>query len=265
MSKRDIDGIEATWGNIDAALELIEKIARRDGVGGILAEGVREASRRMGKGSERYAVEVKGLEIPMHEPRAKKGSGLAYATSIRGGCHVQSFHDTEVEVPNAASEIGIFKPLDRRDTSREKVEIITKSMDWCAVCNSLILCVSPGWTGFDYALNVVTGWDFKVEDLMTIGERMNNLCRCFNAREGMSRKNDYLPPRFTEDPLPDGPSKGQRLSKEQLEDMLDDYYEIRGWDKKTGNPQVCTDFLRMEVRGNLGDLHLKSVGGLLRS
>jgi aldehyde:ferredoxin oxidoreductase len=244
ISKNNIDGIDATWGNVNAALKLIDKIASRDGVGDVLAEGVREASRRIGKGSERYAVEVKGLEIPMHEPRAKKGLGLAYATSIRGGCHVQSFHDTELEVPNAAPEIGISKPLDRHETSREKVEAITKSMDWCAICNSLILCVSPGWTGFEYArpvflteaLNVVTGWDFKVEDLMVIGERMNNLCRCFNAREGMSRKDDYLPPRFTEDPLPDGPSKGQRLSKEQLENMLDDYYEIRGWDMKTGNP-----------------------------
>ena len=244
LSETDIDGIEATWGNVDASLRLIEKIAKRDGVGNILAEGIRRAAAKIGKGSERYAVEVKGMEIPMHEPRAKKGMGLSYATSNRGGCHMQSFHDTDLEVANAAPEIGISEPIDRHDTSRRKVELIKRSQDWVAVTNALLLCTSPGWIGYNYTkpsinaevLNAITGWNLRVEDLLIAGERMNNLCRCFNAREGLTRKDDYLPPRFTEDPLPDGPSKGQRLSKEQLEEMLDDYYDIRGWDKKTGNP-----------------------------
>jgi aldehyde:ferredoxin oxidoreductase len=244
LSKPDIDGIEATWGNADAVLKLIEKIATRDGVGNFLAEGVRRAAKKFGRGSERYAVEVKGMEIPMHEPRAKKGMGLSYATSNRGGCHVQSFHDTDMEAPNASPEIGISNPIDKHETTRNKVDIIKRSQDWVAVTNSLLLCTSPGWVRFNYvkpsfnaeALNAITGWDMKVEDLLLAGERMNNLCRCFNAREGLTRKDDYLPPRFTEDPLPDGPSKGQRLTKEQLDDMLDNYYDLRGWDKITGNP-----------------------------
>ena len=244
ISKSDTDGIDAKWGNADAALKLIEKIANREGCGDLLADGVRSAAKRIGRGSERYAVEVKGLEIPMHEARAKKGMGMTYAVSNRGGCHVQCFHDTELEVANAAPDIGITKPLDRHDTSREKVEIITRSQDWVGICNSLLICTSPGWTGFNLlrpaflteALNVVTGWNMKVEDLMLMGERMNNLCRCFNAREGITRKDDYLPPRFTEDPLPEGPSKGQRFSKEELGHMLDDYYDLRGWDKDTGMP-----------------------------
>lgn len=244
LSKAELDGIEATWGNAGAVLKLIEKIATRNGVGNILAEGVRRAAKNLGRGSERYAVEVKGMEIPMHEPRAKKGMGLSYATSIRGGCHMQSFHDTDIEGPNASPEIGISNPVDRHDTTRTKVDIIKRSQDWVAVTNSLLLCTSPGWVGFNYvkpsfnteALNAITGWDLRVEDLLLAGERMNNLCRCFNAREGLTRKDDYLPPRFTEDPLPDGPSKGQRLTIEQLEDMLDNYYDLRGWDKRTGNP-----------------------------
>jgi len=244
VSADDIDGIEATWGNIDAALKLIEKIAKRDGVGDLLAEGVKRAAEKMGRGSKRYAMEVKGLEVPMHEPRAKKGVGLSYATSIKGACHMQAFHDTDMERENVAPEIGIFKALDRHATSRDKVEMVKRSQDWVAVTNSLLLCTSPGWIGFNYttpsflteALNAITGWNFKVGNLMTIGERINNLCRCFDAREGTSRKDDYLPPRFIEEPLPDGPSKGQRISKEELEDMLDNYYELRGWDKTTGNP-----------------------------
>jgi aldehyde:ferredoxin oxidoreductase len=108
----------------------------------------------------------------------------------------------------------------------------------------MMLCTGISWTGFEYqrpafcveAINAATGWNLTVEDVLRAGERMNNLCRCFNAREGVTRKDDYLPPRFTEDPLPDGPSKGQRIPKEELQSMLDNYYELRGWDKKTGNP-----------------------------
>jgi len=246
ISKENIDGIEAKWGDADAALKLIEKVATRDGVGDLLAEGIKKAAEKIGRGSERYAMEVKGLEVPLHEPRAKKGLGLAYATSIRGACHMQSFHDTDFERDNAAPEIGISKALNRHDTSRDKVEAIMRSQDWVAVTNSLLLCTSPAWVGYNYTkpafltetLNAITGADFNVDDLMLIGERANNLCRCFNAREGMSRKDDYLPSRFIEEPLPDGPSKGQRISDKELTDMLDNYYELRGWDKQTGNPRA---------------------------
>jgi aldehyde:ferredoxin oxidoreductase len=246
ISKEEIDGIDATWGNADAALNLIEKIGTRNGIGDLLAEGIRIAARKIGKGSERYAMEVKGLEVPMHEPRAKKGLGLSYATSVRGACHMQSFHDTDCESDNAAPEIGISKGLNRHDTSREKVNMIKLSQDWIAVTNSLLLCTAPAWVGFNYTrptflaetLNAITGLDFTVEDLIKIGERTNNLCRCFNVREGITRKDDYLPKRFMEEPLPDGPSKGQRLPRQDLERMLDDYYELRGWDKKTGIPSA---------------------------
>jgi aldehyde:ferredoxin oxidoreductase len=122
--------------------------------------------------------------------------------------------------------------------------MIRRSQDWVAVTNSLLLCTSPAWVGFNYtkptflaeAINAITGLKFTVDELMIIGERANNLCRCFNAREGMTRKEDYLPPRFVEESLPDGPSKGQRISKEELTNMLEDYYELRGWNKETGNP-----------------------------
>ena len=261
ITRADIDGIEVTWGNVEAALKLIEKIATREGVGNILAEGVKRAAKTFGRGSERYAIEVKGMEAPMHEPRAKKGMGLSYATSSRGGCHMQSFHDTELEAPDASPEIGISDTVDRHDTTRNKVDMIKRSQDWVAVTNSLLLCTSPGWTGFNYTrpsfnvetLNAITGWDMKVEDLLLTGERMNNLCRCFNAREGLTRKDDYLPPRFTEDTLPDGPSKGQRLTKEQLRDMLKNYYYLRGWDKRTGNPtekklrELGLEFVRLST------------------
>jgi aldehyde:ferredoxin oxidoreductase len=157
---------------------------------------------------------------------------------------MQSFHDSDLERDNVAPEIGISKALNRHDTSREKVDAIKRSQDWVAVTNSLLLCTSPAWVGFNYTrpallaetLGAITGWNLQADDLLTIGERINNLCRCFDVRNGISRKDDCLPPRFMDEPLPDGPSKGQRISREELEDMLDNYYELRGWDKETGHP-----------------------------
>ncbi len=244
ISKDDIDGIEATWGNIDAAITLIKKISEREGAGDWLAEGLKKATEKIGRGSERYAVEVKGLEIPMHEPRQKKGVGLSYATSVRGGCHMQAFHDGDLEGGDATPEIGISKAMNRHDTSFDKVDAVKRSQDWIAITNSLLLCTSPGWFGYTYnkpaylteALNVITGWNCEVTELLQTGERINNLARSFSVREGLTRKDDYLPPRFTEEELPDGPSKGHRIPKETLQEMLDNYYELRGWDKTTGHP-----------------------------
>jgi aldehyde:ferredoxin oxidoreductase len=235
----DLDGIKATWGNAEGAMALIEKIAHRDGIGDLLAEGIRKAALHFGKGSERYMMEVKGLEVPMHEPRGKKGVGLAYAISGRGACHEQAFHDTDTEADNVAPEIGIAKGLNRHDTSRLKADMVKRSQDWVAVTNSALQCTAPAWVGYEYtkptflveALNSVTGLNFSVDELMIIGERMNNLCRCFNVREGISRKDDYLPRRFIEEPLPDGPSQGQRITNEELQNMLDNYYELRGWNR----------------------------------
>ena len=157
---------------------------------------------------------------------------------------MQAFHDPDLESDNACPELGIVKGLSRFDTSRDKVEIVVKSQDWVAITNSLLLCTSAGWFGYDYnnpqfmvdVTKAITGWDTTLEELMKTGERMNNLCRCFNAREGVTRKDDYLPPRFTEDKLIGGSAAGHRISKEVLNEMLDDYYDLRGWDKTTGLP-----------------------------
>jgi aldehyde:ferredoxin oxidoreductase len=243
ITKEDTDGLELNFGNAEAAVKMVEKIALRDGFGDILAGGVRRAAQKIGKGSERFAVEVKGLEIPMHEPRGKKGLGLIYAVSNRGGCHVQSMHDPDLESPNMAPEIGIMTPLPRLDTSREKVIAIKKTQDYVAIINSLVICECIYWFGAVHyrptdlveLLNAVTGWDFTVEEFMTTGERINTLCRVFNVREGITRKDDRLPPRFME-PLEGGPTEGQLLTNEEFNDMLNNYYDICGWHIKNGIP-----------------------------
>lgn len=243
LTKNDTDGLELSFGNAEAAIKMVEMIAHREALGDILAEGVRSAAQKIGKGSERFAIEVKGLEVPMHEPRGKKGLGLMYAVSNRGACHIQSMHDPDLESPDMAPEIGITASLHRLDTSRDKVLAIKKTSDWVAVINSLSLCLNIYWFGgvsykpLDLVeiLNAVTGWDYTVEEFMKTGERINTLCRCFNVREGITRRDDTLPRRFME-PLLGGPTDGQAITEEELDSMLNDYYSICDWDVETGIP-----------------------------
>jgi aldehyde:ferredoxin oxidoreductase len=243
LTEKDTDGLKLAYGNAKAAVEMVRRIAYREGLGNILAEGVRSAAKKIGKGAERFAMEVKGLEIPMHEPRGKKGLGLIYAVSNRGACHVQSMHDTDIENPNMAPEIGITSPMSRLDTTREKVLAMKKTQDYVAVVNSLVLCECIYWFGGVHyrptelveLLNAATGWNYTVEEFMRTGERVNAFCRMFNIREGITRKDDYLPPRFME-PLEGGPTGGQSITAEEFNSMLRDYYNICGWDPETGIP-----------------------------
>ena len=258
LTEEDTDGIELTFGNADAAIKIVEKIALRDGFGSILAEGVRRAAKKIGKGSQTFAVEVKGLEAPMHEPRGKKGLGLIYAVSNRGACHVQSMHDDDLEAANMAPEIGIKDSLPRLETSREKVIAMKKTQDYVALINSLVVCECIYYFGGVYyrpanlveLITAVTGWDYTVEEFMTTGERINTLCRAFNVREGITRRDDRLPPRFNR-ALEGGPTEGQLITREEFENMLNDYYDVCGWDIETGVP-------RKEKLEELGLPYLKS-------
>ena len=246
LTKKDADGLELTWGNHAAELQLIEKIARREGIGDLLAEGAARAAKKIGRGAEKFVLTVKGQELPMHEPRGKKGLGLSYAVSNRGACHLQMVeHDDGWEAPeNMVPEVGIVKPVDRLDTSIDKVRIVKAAEDWKATVDSLTLCAIDSFPSGPKPevvfgiVNSVTGWNMKPAELAKIGERAFNLCRAFNIREGFARKDDALPERLS-NPLPDGPYKGQRISNEELQSMLDNYYEIRGWDKKTGIPTAA--------------------------
>jgi len=243
LTKKDTDGLELTWGNHSAELELIEKIARREGIGDLLAEGTAKAAKKIGRGAEKFVLAVKGQELPMHEPRGKKGLGLSYAVSNRGACHLQMIdHDDCFEMPeNMCPEVGLVKPTDRLDTSIDKVRIVKAAEDWKGMVDSLTMCTidsfpsGPSPEVIFGLINSITGWNMKPVELVKIGERAFNLCRAFNIREGFTRKDDVLPERLS-DPLPDGTYKGQRIGHEELQSMLDNYYEIRGWDKKTGIP-----------------------------
>jgi len=245
ITHRDTGGVKLNWGDPDAIIQLVEKIAHREGFGNVLAEGVRKAAKTIGKGSEAFALEVKGVEVPLHEPRGKKAVGIMYATAARGAVHTDAAHDTSFERPNVLPELGIVKAYDRKDIAG-KPKITVKAQDAVAVQNSLIICSFTGNVTFrpatiaDYIkwLGAVTGFEYDVTELMMVGERINNLARAFNVREGTTRRDDYLPPRFAENML-SGASAEQRIPKSDLDRMLDEYYELRGWNKETGIPTAA--------------------------
>jgi aldehyde:ferredoxin oxidoreductase len=246
LSSEDVDGLDLTWGNGEAVLALISKIANREGVGDLLAEGTKRAASRIGRGADMYAMQVKGQELPMHEPRGKKGVGLSYATSNRGACHLQTLHDDNYEMKkDLAPEIGLDTPLSRYDTGSDKARAVKVGQDLWALYDSLIVCkFTPYPAGISIPtlhaiFTAVTGWDSSISDLMRIGERTWNLCRAFNVREGFTRNDDVLPARMAE-PITQSVSQGQALPKDVLDAMLDSYYAHRGWDTASGRPTRTT-------------------------
>ena len=245
LTKEDTGGIDLSWGNGDAVVQLIEKIARREGIGDILAEGVKRAAEKIGKGSEEWALHVKGMELPMHEPRGKKGVGLSYATGDRGASHLQTYHDDAFQSEkNLAPEIGLDStliPQSITEMTPRKVKAVKISEDLMGLYNSLVVCrftFYPAGIKINTLMEIfksVTGWDASPKELLLVGERSFNLTRAFNAREGFTRKDDVLPRRVME-PLSEGPLKGEGFPRDALNKMLDLYYEYRGWDKERGWP-----------------------------
>ena len=230
LSINDLDGLDLTWGNHKGAYKLLMKIVKREGIGDILALGTRKAAHRIGKNAEKYAMHVKGLEIPAYEPRGAKGHGLNLATSNIGASHMIGYCGQEL--------FGIPEPIDRF-TTEGKGAITKSNQDRAAAYDSLLICGFPAiyqWMSPEhYAkfLSAATGIEeFADKDyILRSGERIYTIERAFNARDGFARKDDFLPERFIKEPGPDGPCKGQVF---EMDVLLDDYYKARGWDIETG-------------------------------
>lgn len=240
LTKEQTGGLEIKFGDGALVVDLIEKIAKREGIGDLLAEGSKAMSEKLGQGSEHFAIHVKGLELPAYDPRAAKITGLGYVTANRGGDHITGYiqgptfidapfllvDDSFIQDPFAADpkDAGILVDL----------ENILSTFDAMGGCKFMGLLL----TAQDYLdlLNNATGWDLSVDDFRKSGERGYNLMRAYCVREGITREADTLPGRLMEDPLPDGPAKGMVIDKETLEMLKDAYYDFRGWDKETGKP-----------------------------
>ena len=207
LTYKDLDGVELEWGETDAMIEMIRKVAQKDGEGGkLLALGTNKMGEKIGKGADFYAIHVKGQELAAHDPRGDKGRGYSYALGQRGGCHHEGTNPK-------------------------------KHAQW-AMLNSLVMCSFVGgypWGKqtpgvFTDMLNPLCGWNMTDEEYWTTGKRIITLERCFNAREGISRKDDSLPKRLLTEKLPEGPKKGAVVSPAEMKKMQDEYYAYFSWD-----------------------------------
>jgi aldehyde:ferredoxin oxidoreductase len=247
LTPADTGGLSLEWGDVQITLKLLTMMAYRQGFGDLLAEGVRRAAQFIGRGAEQYAMHVKGMEIPAQDGRAQRSMGLAQATSNRGADHLKAFPviDETGYPDQALRRYGaeylpeMAQPLE----SRYKPVLVKDGEDYGAVIDSVGLCKSGGtfvmaefyWDDIAAALEAATGMDMPVDKLKRIGERIYNLQRCYNAWHGITRADDRLPRRFSDEPSPSGNARGQVID---LEPMLDEYYELRGWNLETGWPTI---------------------------
>jgi len=229
LSRDEVDGLELRFGNHEVFSEILRRIAYREGIGDLLAEGVREAARRVGRGTEEFAMHVKGLELPAYDPRGAWGMGLAYATACRGGCHLKAW----------TLAVEVFEGKYDRFSTEGKAKLVFDLQNLRAAVDSIGVCVMGsrviGAKEMARIMMVTTGWNFKADDVLKAGERIYTLERLLAVRDGISRKDDTLPPRLLKEALPHGPCEGIKLTEEDLSLMLDEYYKLRGWNKR-GKP-----------------------------
>ena len=224
ISEKEIGG-KITFADGEAMVDHIKKTAMKEGIGELLAMGSARLAVKFDKDAYKYLYVVKGLEIAGHSARGLRGMSLSYSTSTRGGSH----HDGRPNYAAADPDPG-FEP---------QPQYIQRNQYFTAVGDSLIVCRFIAERGLGTPLNediakivnYVTGWDITLPELEKIGERIYNLERLINVRRGVSRKDDILPYRVMNEPIPDGPAKGRCCSKEDLDAMLDTFYDLRGWDR----------------------------------
>ncbi len=220
LSKKDLFGMEGNFGNEELYIKLIHAMASREGIGDLLAEGVREAAARLGQGTEDYAIHVKGMEMAGYDPRGSFGMALAYASSDRGACHQRAWTVNKELLASPPNNHSI----------KGKSRLVKDTQDERAAAFSLVLCdfVPIDVEDFISLINAATGFNYSEKEYLACGERIWNLARLFNVREGISRKDDCLPGRL-KTPLPEGPGKGNAITDELMDTMLDEYYDYRGW------------------------------------
>ena len=238
LKKKDLGGLDAKFGNWEAQIELVKMIGERRGIGNILAEGVARASKRIGKGSEELAIHMKKMETPAWPPRGSPAMGLALATSDRG-CDHEKAYPISYEISGYSWPFG--PAFDRLSIEPKKSQCVKWEQDHLSALYSLTVCEfsRSGISNDTYAalVSAATGWNIDYKELLKYGERIWNVIRMFNVREGINRKADSTIPKRFKEPLPSGPAKGHKVTDEDFNKLLDWYYEARGWDEN-GIPTI---------------------------
>ena len=264
LTRADTDGVELRWGDSDLFVDLLHKIAHREGFGDVLAEGAYWMAQKIGRGAENFVYHMKRLDPSTEEVRGHKAIALAFHTSTRGGDHLRG---------QPPAEIGGFRGVDPKimaerfgspDVGKPAVyDVVGKPrmviwyQNFAAVIDAMELCkFGTYWSRFpvEYKefsemLKATTGMQFSPDDLLTVGERIWNVEKAFNLRRGFGRESDTPAKRLQNETITDGPLKGERLDIDKFNDMLDSYYVMRGWDRRTGRPK----------RSKLKDLKLDDV------
>jgi aldehyde:ferredoxin oxidoreductase len=244
LTREMTGGRDILFGDSDIIVELVEKIAKREGVGDLLAEGTKVMAEKLGGDSYVFAMNVKGLELPGYDPRAAKICGLGYVTAGRGGDHITGFIEapTFIDAPILlVEESSIEDPLNAKP---EEAKILVNMEDALTSLDALGGCKFMGalLRAEDLVdlITCATGWeDFTADDFRKSGERIFNLVRVYCNREGIRRKDDMLPERLMKEPLPEGPAEGMIIDMDTLEMLKDAYYQYRGWNLKDGVPSVA--------------------------
>jgi aldehyde:ferredoxin oxidoreductase len=256
-------GFPVEWGDVEAICKLIKMIAEREGIGDILAEGAKRANIAL-TGNDDYAITVKGLEVPTFDPRSRWSVWtFGFLTSTRGGDHLRTRNPVEnLRFPSLPNDYRkeafefpkkFYEKMDMPENLKKKIfdpdlkttDIILMqkwSEDLMTVFNSIGICIRPpslqalGPTSIAKMFQTCVGWDMDAAEVMKAGERIWNLQRIYNLREGETRKDAIFHKRFLKEKLPEGPAKGMVIDKKKVDRMLDDYYAERGWDRKEGIP-----------------------------
>jgi aldehyde:ferredoxin oxidoreductase len=238
LTLNDTGGIDLRFGNDKAMMQVLQMMAFRDGIGDLLADGSLAAAKKIGKGSEKFAIQVKGLELAGYDVRGAKAHGLNYATAYTGADHCKGYAFQEifgVPFPYPIDRLAI-EGKGKLTMWNQDIQAVT--CDCAPMCKFLLDMAVPAIALQNTAdlMEAITGLSLTAEDVMRVGERLTNLAKAFNVREGFTRDDDTLPERLMTEPLKAGASKGQMISREDLNTMLDEYYRERGWDEKTGIP-----------------------------
>jgi len=237
LTNEDTNGLKFNFGNADLIVDIIPMIGKREGIGDLIAEGSRNMAEKLGNDSIKFAMQVKGLELPAYDGRAAKISGLSFAVANRGGCHITGFIEGPAFLSMPFMIVENAEVGDVLTENPEDTKVSKEFEDAFGVFDSIGACKFMGMvlSSADWAslIEKLLGYPFTVEDFAKTGERLYNLARVYCVREGITRADDTLPARLLEEPMPEGPAKGQVVN---LEPLLDAYYDYRGWDKETGKP-----------------------------
>ncbi|MCL1848098.1 MAG: aldehyde ferredoxin oxidoreductase family protein [Clostridiales bacterium] len=233
----DTDGLDLRFGNGEAMIEMVQKMARREGFAAVYADGVKAAAERIGGEAYKYAIHIKGLEIPGYDVRGAKAHGLSMATAFTGADHNKGYAFQEIfgiPIPYAVDRFAI-EGKGKLTKINQDMRIVT--CDCAPMCAFLMDMAVPDICLDNTAdlVNAATGLSFSPEEVNTVGERLNNLAKAYNMREGFTREDDTFPYRVKNEQIKGGPSKGHSIPQEDLDSMLDEYYEARGW-TQTGTP-----------------------------